>query len=551
MRTHLLTTAAALLAAMPAHAQDATWSTAPANSDFNTAANWMPATVPTGTAFFAASTITGLTFNPGAVNSLVGFTFNAGAPAYSFSLGTASTLTFTGAGIVNNSSNAPTFSLPFTSLLAFANSSTAGNASITNSGTNAVTQFLNSSTAANATITNTNSGFTAFNNSSTAGNAIITSGSGGFASFLGSSTAGNAIITANFLGFTTFGNTTTAGNATITANLGGTTSFANSSTAGNATLIANNGGTTLFTNSSTAGNATVVTNFGGTTQFSQFSTGGNAAFTTQAGGVFDMSGVFFGMTAGSIAGGGSYFLGSNALIVGGNNLSTTVDGTISDGGASGGRGGSLVKVGTGILSLAGTNTYTGATVVNSGVLVVNGSIASSSLTRVNSGAVLLGSGTVGSTVVNAGGVLVPGNSPGTMTVAGDLTIQRNAFYVVQVNPQTASSMNVSGSASLDGTVAAVFFPGTYLARSYTILTADNRRTGRFEDLATFGLPRNFRARLDYFNNSVELNLRAQLIGDGGLFPFQPIVLPPIPGLPSTPEDPPAPPLPPFTSNELN
>jgi hypothetical protein len=138
-----------------------------------------------------------------------------------------------------------------------------------------------------------------------------------------------------------------------------------------------------------------------------------------------------------------------------------------------------------------------------------------------------------------------------MTVAGDLTIQRNAFYVVQVNPQTASSMNVSGSASLDGTVAAVFFPGIYLTRSYTILTADNRRTGRFEDLATFGLPRNFRVRLDYFNNSVDLNLRAQLIGDGGLFPFQPIVLPPIPGLPSTPEDPPAPPLPPFTSNQLD
>src|SRR5215510_1620940 len=99
MRAYLLATtaAAALLAAMPAHAQNATWSTAPANSDFNTAANWMPATVPTGTAFFGASTITGLTFNPGAVNSLGGFTFNAGAPAYSFSLGTASTLTFTGA----------------------------------------------------------------------------------------------------------------------------------------------------------------------------------------------------------------------------------------------------------------------------------------------------------------------------------------------------------------------------------------------------------------------------------------------------------------------
>jgi autotransporter-associated beta strand protein len=251
------------------------------------------------------------------------------------------------------------------------------------------------------------------------------------------------------------------------------------------------------------------------------------------------------MTAGSIEGAGTFSLGPNQLTVGSNNLSTTVSGVIT------GTGGSLVKTGTGILTLSGTNIYTGTTTVDAGVLIVNGSIASSSLTTVNSGAVLFGSGTVGSTVVNAGGFLVPGNSPGTMTVAGDLTIQRNAFYVVQVNPQTASRMNVSGSASLDGTVAAVFFPGIYLARSYTILTADNRRTGRFEDLATFGLPRNFRARLDYFNNSVELNLRAQLIGDGGLFPFQPIVLPPIPGLPSTPEDPPAPPLPPFTSNELN
>ncbi len=137
-----------------------------------------------------------------------------------------------------------------------------------------------------------------------------------------------------------------------------------------------------------------------------------------------------------------------------------------------------------------------------------------------------------------------------MTVAGDLTIQRNAFYVVQVNPRTASSINVSGNASLDGTVAAVFFPGIYLARSYTILTADNRRTGRFEDLETFGLPRNLRARLDYSNNTVELNLRAQLIGDN-VFASQPIVLPPILGLPSTPEDLPDPQLPRFTSNQVN
>src|SRR5262249_44119548 len=134
------------------------------------------------------------------------------------------------------------------------------------------------------------------------------------------------------------------------------------------------------------------------------------------------------------------------------------------------------------------------------------------------------------------------------TVAGDLTIQRNAFYVVQVTPQTASSTNVSGSASLDGTVAAVFFPGIYLARSYTILTADNRRTGRFEDLETFGLPRNFRARLDYYNNSVDLTRRAQLMGEGI---SRGRALPAIRGLPPPPQDPPGPPLPPFTVNQLN
>src|SRR5262245_55015636 len=111
MCRHLLTTAAAaaLLAAMPARAQDATWSTAPVNSDFNTAANWTPATVPTGTAVFGASTITGLTFNAGSTTSLGGFTFNPGAPAYSFSLATPSNLTFTGAGIVHHFSPEPTF----------------------------------------------------------------------------------------------------------------------------------------------------------------------------------------------------------------------------------------------------------------------------------------------------------------------------------------------------------------------------------------------------------------------------------------------------------
>ncbi len=75
MRAHLLTTTAvmALLAAMPAQAQDANWRVIPGSGDFNTAGNWSPATVPTGTASFGFSTIPNLTFNSGAANSVGGF----------------------------------------------------------------------------------------------------------------------------------------------------------------------------------------------------------------------------------------------------------------------------------------------------------------------------------------------------------------------------------------------------------------------------------------------------------------------------------------------
>ena len=209
--------------------------------------------------------------------------------------------------------------------------------------------------------------------------------------------------------------------------------------------------------------------------------------------------------------------------------------------------GALTKTGAGILTLSGTNAYTGSTTVNAGALIVNGSIASSSLTTVNSGAALLGSGTVGSTVVNAGGFFVPGpvGAPGTMTVAGNLALQSGAFYVVQVNSTTAATTNVSGTASLAGTVGAIFLPGAYLTRSYTILTAAGGRTGTFEALAALGLPANFATSLTYPGNSVVLNLTAHLVPE----PTPPA--PPIPPVPGLPPSPSPPPLPTFTVEQLN
>jgi hypothetical protein len=97
------------IGAVAAHAQNATWLLSPTSGDFDTAANWSPATaVPTGTATFGASNTTTITFSSPST-SIGTLQFNAGAPAYSFDLAS-QTLTITGTGIrINNSSNPPAF----------------------------------------------------------------------------------------------------------------------------------------------------------------------------------------------------------------------------------------------------------------------------------------------------------------------------------------------------------------------------------------------------------------------------------------------------------
>jgi T5SS/PEP-CTERM-associated repeat protein len=200
--------------------------------------------------------------------------------------------------------------------------------------------------------------------------------------------------------------------------------------------------------------------------------------------------------------------------------------------------GAVQQNGPGTTVLSATSTYTGATAVNAGVLIVNGSISSSALTTVSSGAALGGTGIVGSTIINAGGTFAPGPSgtPGTMTVAGNLAFQSGALYVVQVDPSASSSTNVSGTATLAGTVQANFSPGGFIQRSYTILSAAGGRIGTFDALATSGVPANFQTSLSYTGNTAVLNLTAQLVP------------------PPTPPAPPAPPVPPpptFTVNQLN
>jgi autotransporter-associated beta strand protein len=425
------------------------------------------------------------------------------------------------------------------------NANTLGITSITTEG-GGFTSFLGGNTAGTATILNKNSGVTAFFDSSSAGSANITNRSGGVTIFgapggTDTSTAGHATIDNNnggtiFSALTDAGaaritnhngggveffDSASAGAATITNNSHGFTSFGqpfgtNTPTAGSAMITSNSGGETDFFALATAGNATITTNSGGVTFFFDNSTGGSAQFITNGTGLVDFSGSLGPngdgrITAGSIAGSGSYYIGGgNTLVVGSNRLSTTVSGVIADFNPCGcgiPGSGALEKVGTGTLTLSGTNSYTGTTAVNGGVLDVEGSIAASSLTTVNANAALMGAGTVGTATIAGGGIFLPGNAtPGSfMTVAGNLAFQSGALYRVQINAVTSTFANVTGTATLAGTVGASFAPGSTVMKQYTILTAAGGRSGSFDGVGVIGTPGALVATLSYDPTHAYLN----------------------------------------------
>jgi autotransporter-associated beta strand protein len=354
----------------------------------------------------------------------------------------------------NGSSTAATAGITNRRTLSFRDTATAGSATIANIDT---LGFYGSSTAASSTITN--DGSASFNDASTAANGVITNGRLATLTFGQTSSAGQATVTNTFEATTTFTGSSSAASAAITNDAGAILRFLQSATGGNAALA--NSGTMLFEGNSTAGSAAIVNTASGIVDVS--------ASTGPAG---DRR-----LSAGSIAGAGSYVLGANQLTVGGNNASTEVGGVIS------GAGGSLVKTGTGVLTLTGASSYTGATTVDGGRLAVDGTIAASSGVTVNAGATLGGTGQLPGVLVNAGGTLAPGNSIGTLTVNGNLTFAPGSFYTVEVSPSAADRTVVTGTADLsNATISVIALPGSFSARTYTVLSA----TGGFGGTAFAG-----------------------------------------------------------------
>ena len=143
--------------------------------------------------------------------------------------------------------------------------------------------------------------------------------------------------------------------------------------------------------------------------------------------------------------------------------------SLSDESAASSRFFSLIKDGPGTQILNSTNTYTGATLVNNGTLQVNGALGNTAVTvsnganfvlhgsigtgsglnlrgdtildgiigqnvNVNTGVTLQAQGTfsANATIAN-GGTLAPGSSPGTLFVAGNLTLDPGATLAVNLD----------------------------------------------------------------------------------------------------------------------
>ncbi len=446
----------ALSTASSTFAGSATWKTSPSSGDWNTAANWLPMTVPNGvsdTATFASSSTTNVSLS--ANIEVDGIVFDASASAFMIGTGPR-VLVLTGAGIVNNSGITQNFSVLLGNgdIIRFRNSATAGNeTTFTTSSTSPFTggkiAFDDFSSAGGGTFTNDSSpngsvatsGATVFHdNSSAANGAFINNGgagsgaAGGFMRFDGRSAAGEGTLVNNG------GKVSGAG--------GGDLRFIGHATAGKAKLIANGG--------------VIAGAFGGRILFEGAVRGSTArveVFGNAMGdftdGNLDISGHSReGMTIGSIAGNGTVFLGAKRLSVGSNNLSTTFSGVIRDGGVRFGTGGSLRKIGSGTLILSHANTYTGGTTIERGELVVDntsGSATGSGPVQVKQGR-LGGRGIIGATVIvgsgNGRALLSPGtdtDSLGILTIEGQLTFSNSdASYEFGLN---------SGNARADRVVA--------------------------------------------------------------------------------------------------
>jgi autotransporter-associated beta strand protein len=285
-------------------------------------------------------------------------------------------------------------------------------------------------------------------------------------------------------------------------------------TGGNLTIAA--GGNQQLSGTNTYTGVTTVNATGELDLINLFGHNGSIA-TSRAvinNGIFDISNLSGGTTSImslSGAGTGIVNLGANTLTI--TNANGTFAGVIQDSGAGGG----LAVVG-GKEILTGANTYTGSTTITGATLEMDGSIGNTSGVTVNAGGTLSGTGLIDptTTTIKNGGTLAPGsasNPTGKLTITGNLVFQSAATYLITVSGANASNTQVSGTATLGGTVQASFASQS-TAKTYDILRSAGLGGTTFSGATS--LNPNYTVSLSYTPTDVLLNVSAQLGTGGGL-----------------------------------
>lgn len=222
------------------------------------------------------------------------------------------------------------------------------------------------------------------------------------------------------------------------------------------------------------------------------------------------------MSGGVLATTASFDSGRRILLAQSSGIDVAADTTYGLTGAIAGSGG-LTKSGAGALTISGDGSgYTGHTQVQSGVLNIASSGQLGGTLSIASGARLQGGGQVGSTTLQSGAVLAPGNLNNTLTVKGDLTFLPGSVYQVVADQPSSTNTHVvvSGTANLAGSVVRIGPEGGLNStRQYTILTA-GAVNGQFEAMSS-----NYAylsPSLSYDTQNVTLQLlRKQVPGSDG------------------------------------
>jgi autotransporter-associated beta strand protein len=515
MKKALIVTTLLVLLTQLALAGSSTWNLNPTSNDWNTAANWTPATVPhlpADTATFGLSNLTSVSLQTAITIS--GITFNSGASPFTIAVGASSdgsggptngTLTMQGPGVINNSAKTQHFvttgfSSDFQSFVSFSGSASAGSNVVYNNMPLSNLNFSGTSSAAEAAIVNhagsLGSGvggvaFTRFLDNSTAGNATITNesdegigGLGGLIQFFNDSTAGNAFFTNKSqapLGcLIIFGDNSTAGTATFINegnddNAGAAMQFNGTSSADHGTFTFEPGAPSRtssaskcdFQESATAGNATFTiqgsTAAGAppaTLTFNNTSTAGNSTLIATSGPAPNTGGI---ITFLALSQGGTARIelsgptGRGTLTIASHNAPGITIGSLE--------GAGLVVLGARDLTIGSNNLST----TFSGVIQDGPTGPGGSLFKIGTGTLTLtGANTYTGPTVVADGILVVSNQTGSGTGTG----------VVQANIGLLGGSGIIAGGIIVGTGSG---PGAVLApaagsRVQATLTTQGRLT---------------------------------------------------------------------------